>query len=152
MAYTNAEARSRILEDLANVIDDISLASACLGEAYEHLNGGSADRLETDLFRPISTAMARARRTQTGFADRMGLTAPALEEQSAGAPSRDVKLYIDRAVSACSEAGRTLAELQDSMMPIEAGDADLRAGLAEIREMIDGLPGRAREFTRTMGR
>ncbi|MEA2346476.1 MAG: hypothetical protein QOG62_263 [Thermoleophilaceae bacterium] len=152
MAYTTAEAHSRILEDLATVIDDISLASACLGEAYEHLHGGSADRLENDLFRPVSAAMAKARRTQTGFAARVGRDAPALEEQSAGAGSRDVKLFVDRAMSACAEASHTLAELQDSMMPIEAGDAELRSGIAEIRELVDGMPARAREFTRLLGR
>jgi hypothetical protein len=55
-------------------------------------------------------------------------------------------------MSACAEASHTLAELQDSMMPIEAGDAELRSGIAEIRELVDGMPARAREFTRLLGR
>jgi hypothetical protein len=37
-------------------------------------------------------------------------------------------------------------------MPIEVGDAELRAGLAEVRQLIDGLPPRAHGFLRTFGR
>jgi hypothetical protein len=38
------------------------------------------------------------------------------------------------------------------MLPIEAGDPELRVGLAEVRELLDQVPGRAREFLRTLGR
>ena len=37
-------------------------------------------------------------------------------------------------------------------MPVEVGDAPLRAGLAEARELVDPLPDRARELTRILGR
>jgi hypothetical protein len=38
------------------------------------------------------------------------------------------------------------------MLPVEVGDAELRAGLAEVRQVIDTLPSRARELTRVLGR
>jgi hypothetical protein len=42
--------------------------------------------------------------------------------------------------------------VQDSMAPVEVGDAELHAGLAEVRERLDDVPARAREFLRTLGR
>ena len=38
------------------------------------------------------------------------------------------------------------------MLPVEAGDEDLRAGLAAVRDLLDGLAARARELGRTLGR
>jgi hypothetical protein len=38
------------------------------------------------------------------------------------------------------------------MMPVEVGDPELRAGLAEVRELLGEVPTRAREFVRTLGR
>ena len=38
------------------------------------------------------------------------------------------------------------------MRPVEVGDAELRAGLAEVRELLGDLRARARELTRTLGR
>ena len=37
-------------------------------------------------------------------------------------------------------------------MPVEVGDAELRAGLAEVRVLLGQLPGRARQFVRELGR
>ena len=37
-------------------------------------------------------------------------------------------------------------------MAIESGDAELRAGLAEIRDLLGPVPGNARQFLRTLGR
>ncbi len=63
-----------------------------------------------------------------------------------------MKVFIARAVSASAEADHRIAELQDSLLPIEAGDPELRTGLAEVRELIDALATRAREFLRALGR
>ena len=38
------------------------------------------------------------------------------------------------------------------MLPVEVGDAELRAGLAEVRDRVEGLRTDARAFTRTLGR
>ena len=37
-------------------------------------------------------------------------------------------------------------------MPVEVGDAPLRAGLAEARELVAPLPARAHELVRVIGR
>ena len=44
-----------------------------------------------------------------------------------------------------------MPELQDSLLPVESGDAELRQGLAEVRELLS-LSVPAREFLRTLGR
>jgi hypothetical protein len=38
------------------------------------------------------------------------------------------------------------------MLPVEVGDAALRSGLADVRDRVRGLPERARELLRTLGR
>jgi hypothetical protein len=37
-------------------------------------------------------------------------------------------------------------------MPVEVGDAELRAGLADVRSLLAALPARAAAFMRTFGR
>ena len=66
--------------------------------------------------------------------------------------SADPRVYVDRAVDAIERADHILAELQDSMMPVEVGDRELRAGLSETRETIAELPARACRLMRTQGR
>ena len=46
---------------------------------------------------------------------------------------------IDSAVDAVGQADTTLATLQDSLLPVEVGDPEVRAALAELRELIGGL-------------
>jgi hypothetical protein len=152
MAYISAEARQQLLEILGEAIDEIGLALASLGAAHEQLDTNTADRLEEDLFRPVQLAYGRARRTHAGFAERHGLQSRKFEPTSAGLPSIGVKGFLENAVNAAGEADRTIAQLQDSMMPVEVGDAELRAGLAEMRELVGGLSGRARQLVRTLGR
>ena len=67
---------------------------------------------------------------------------------SAGQPSQGVKGFIDGAVTAAVRADRTLAQLQDSMRPVEVGDAELRAGLSEVRRLVADVPRRANELVR----
>jgi hypothetical protein len=59
---------------------------------------------------------------------------------------------VDTAAEAVGETEHLLAEIQDSMMPVEVGDATLRAGLAEIRELVGPLPARAHGLERIIGR
>ena len=56
-----------------------------------------------------------------------------------GAPSHGVRGFLDMAVESVAGADDTLAELQDSMLPVEVGDAELRAGLADVREHVGAL-------------
>jgi hypothetical protein len=152
VAYTNAEARQQLLDTLARATDEIGVALACLGEAYELLDEHTAEELESALFRPIQLAYGRAQRTHAEFADRYGLPRHAFEPAAPGAPSRGVKGLLDAAVDAAERADGVLSELQDSMLPVEVGDAELRAGLGDVRRLIGELRGRARELVRTLGR
>jgi hypothetical protein len=152
VARTALEDRQQILADLAIAIDQLALATACLAQAYEQLDVSTADRLEQELFRPTQKAFGRAKRTYSQFAGRVELPEREFEPPSAGLPSQGVKLFVERAARACGEAGEALAALQDSMLPIEAGDAELRAGLAEVRELLEDVPVKVRQFLRTLGR
>lgn len=152
MAYTTAEARQQMLDGLAEATDAIGLALASLSEAYELLDEYSADKLEQQLFRPVQMAYGRARRTYTEFAGRHGLPSRTFEPAARGAPSTGVKGFIEQAVEALGGADNELAALQDSMMPVEVGDAELRAGLEEVRKLLSDLPGRARQLVSTVGR
>ena len=152
MARTEREDRERIVAALAVATDRIGLATTSLGLAYEQLDETTADRLEDQLFRPVQRALARAKRTNAGFAERFGLAVPAADDGSPGPPSQGARQLVDNAVAALADGARELAELQDTMLPIEVGDAELRAGLAEVRELVDAVPSRAREFLRTLGR
>ncbi len=55
-------------------------------------------------------------------------------------------------MDAVDEAEQEFIELQDSMMPVEYGDPELRAGLAEVRELVANVHANARAFSRTLGR
>jgi hypothetical protein len=68
------------------------------------------------------------------------------------APSTGVRGFVEHAVEAVGAADTGIAELQDSLMPVEVGDAELRAGLTEVRQLLDGVPERARAFVREFGR
>lgn len=152
MPISTREAREQILDDFATAIDQIALAVACLGEAYELLTVAPADRLEADLFRPVQRALGRGKRAHAQFADRCGMTVRRFDSPSAGLASQGVKTLVERAVAAAVGGDRLIADLQDSMLPIEAGDAELRAGLIEVRELLAAVPLAGREFLRTLGR
>jgi hypothetical protein len=153
MAYSTAEARQQLLDDLAQVVDEIGVSLAALGGAYELLDEHTADRLEEELFRPVQVAYGRAQRIHAGFAARHGLPGRTFEPSTAGRPSQGAKSFLDAAVEAVEEADHLLVvEIQDSMMPVEVGDAELRAGLAAVRELVGPLAGRAHELARVLGR
>ncbi|MGH2969109.1 MAG: hypothetical protein ACRDK0_08595 [Solirubrobacteraceae bacterium] len=152
MGYVTREARQQLLETVADATDAIGVALAALGAAYEQLDEHNADRLEQELFQPVQAAYGRARRTHSRFAERHGLPARTFEPAVAGAPSHGVRGFLEIAVDAVGEADATLADLQDSMMPVEVGDPELRAGLAEVRELVGDVRERARQFVRTLGR
>jgi hypothetical protein len=152
MAYSAADGRRQILDAFAEAIDLIGFALACLGEAYEQLDETTGDRLEEQLFRPVQTAYGRGKRTHADFAARHGLESRAFEPQLPGVASQGVKLFIERAGEAARQAGHDIGVLQDSMLPVEVGDPELRAGLAEVRVLLDDLTSRSREFVRTLGR
>jgi len=152
MAYTTAEARIQLLDDLAHAIDEIGVALGALGEAYELLDEQNGDRMEEQLFRPVQVTYGRAKRTYSGFAERHGLATREFAPSAAGRAGQSAREAMDAAIEAIEEADHLLVEIQDSMMPVEVGDAPLRAGLAEIRELVGPLPDRGSALLRTLGR
>jgi hypothetical protein len=152
MTYTTAQGRGQLLESLAGAGEHIGSALASLGEAYELLDEYTAERLEQQLFGPTQLAYGRLKRTYADFAERYELPADPIAAQTPGSPSAGAKGFIERAVDAVGLADSELGTLQDSMLPIEVGDAELRAGITQVREQLGGLRGRARELLRTLGR
>lgn len=152
MTQATADARQQLLNVVAEAIDEIGLALEALGEAHELVDDITADNLERDLFRPVQLAYGRMQRTHSGFAERHGLAGRQFEPASAGAPSRTARDLVYVAVDAVHRADLTLSTLQDSMLPIELGDPELRAGLEDVRRLIGELPPRANQFVRTLGR
>ena len=152
MAYTTSEGRQELLDTVSQAAAELGLASACLSEAYEQLSEDSGDALEEHVFRPVQAAYGRAKRAHTEFAGRHGLPPAASEQEPPGLPSQGAAGFITRAVEAVGAADHTLAELQDSMLPVEAGDEELRAALRSIREPIGDVPAKADRFLRGLGR
>jgi hypothetical protein len=152
MAYTTAQARQQLLDTLASATEAIGFALMSVGEAYEQLDENSADRLEQELFRPVQMAYGRAQRTHTEFAERHGLPTRTFAQATQGAPSHGVKGFLEVAMEAIGKADSELATLQDSMLPVEVGDPELRAGLEAVRTLLGDLRERTRQFVRTLGR
>jgi hypothetical protein len=152
MSYTTREGRERILRDLSEASAQIELALSYLADAYELVDEGLGDRLETLLFSPVQAAFARARRTSGEFTRRYGLDELAREGATAVPRPHQARGLIEGAAEAIEQADHWIAELQDSMLPVEVGDPELRAGLSETRELMAPMPAHARELVRTLGR
>src|SRR6202161_2962428 len=145
MGYTTEEGRTQILDDAAAAVWQLSIAMAALGEAYERLDEQSGDRMETRLFRPLQSAYGQLKRTHTAFAQRSGLPGRDFPVAPPPAPE-DPRASLEHAADAIQAADDELAELQDSLLPVEVGDQELRAGLAGTRTQISGLPGACDDF------
>ena len=152
MTYVDTEARQDLLGEVARAIDELAVALAALGDAYDQLDERSADTLEEELFRPVQVAYGRAKRTYTDFAARHGLAGRSFAAAPSGAASHGVKGFLEAAVDAVEQSDATLAELQDSMLPVEVGDQELRAGLAEVRRLLGAVTPRAAHFVSRFGR
>lgn len=153
MAYTTAEGRQQLLDELAEAIDELGYALADLGAAYEQLDTVTADRLEDELFSPLQRGYGRAKRTYAAFADRADLEAQTfVAADPSGPPSTGPKGFVDGASASIGRADLKLGDMQDSSQLIEVGDAELRAGLVEIRTAIGGLPQAAVELKRRLFR
>jgi hypothetical protein len=152
VAYSTADARQQLLDTIASAADEIGVAIASLSEAYEELDEPTAEKLEQQLFRPVQLAYGRAKRTHAEFAARHGLEGRIFEAATPRAPSLGVKGFLQSAVEAVERADGELATLQDSMLPVEVGDPELRAGLEAVRSALDHTRAHARELVRTLGR
>jgi hypothetical protein len=149
---TTAEGRQQLLDELAAATDQIGFALVSLAAAYEQLDEARADELEETLFRPVQLAYGRARRAHAEFASRHGFPGREFTQRSAGLPSTGPKGFIDNAMVAVGKADSELATLQDSLLPVDVGDPELRSALAELRELVGGVSRQARELVRVIGR
>lgn len=152
MSYTTHEGRQRILADLSQAAGQLQLALSYLTDAYEMVDEIVGDRLEAQLFSRVQAAFGRASRTRSEFTSRYALQSPAGDSPAAGARPHDARGLIEGAIDAVERADHWIAELQDSMLPVEVGDPQLRAGLSETRELIAHVPARGRELVRVLGR
>jgi hypothetical protein len=152
VAYSNAAATQHLLDTLALAAGELGVALAFLGGAYEQLDEGLAERLEDELFRPVQLAYGRAQRVHAEFSRRRGIPEHAFEEAHPHVREHDPKGAIDRAVAAVERADGLLGTLQDSMLPVEVGDPELRTGLGQVRLQLGEIRARAREIERLLGR
>ncbi len=152
MSYTTAEGKERILDDLAEATDQLALAVARLGEAYEQLDERHGDELEQVLFRPVQLAYGRSQRAHSEFARRSGMPGRPFDPQSPGLASQSARELIEGGAEAAEAADQIIGDLQDSMLPVEVGDPELRAALAEVRRLIADVPSRSIDVIRTVGR
>lgn len=152
VTYDTTEARREMLAEVARAADDLAVALVALGEAYELLDEASADRLETGIFAPVQAAYGRAKRTCAAFAAFAELPPVSFSSASPGHPSQGVAGFLQQGLEAVARADLVLSELQDSMRPVDVGDPELRAGLAEVRQLLGPVPARFAEFRRTLGR
>ena len=152
MSYTTQEGRERIVSDVAAAAEQIELALSYLTDAYELVDEGLADRLEQELFSPVQASFGRARRTLSEFTRRYQLRDFTPSDAASGSRPHGARELVESAADAIEQADHWIAELQDSLLPVEVGDTELRAGLSETRELMDALPGRARALVRVLGR
>jgi hypothetical protein len=152
VSISNADARGQLLGVLGSAADRMAVALGELGGAYELLDERSAERMEEAVFRPIQLAYGRLRRTHGEFAARTGLPAREFLPAPEGAPARGVKPLIEAAAAEASAADAELGTLQDSMLPVEFGDVEVREGIGEVRRLLGAVGPGARELLRTFGR
>ncbi len=151
VSFTTADGRRQLLDEMAAGADQLGAALAALGEAFERLDESAGERLEDQLFRPVAAAYGRVKRTHTEFSARAGMPPRTFAEPIMPRPG-EARDEIARAVDQIHLADGTLATLQDSMLPVEVGDRELRAGIAEVRSLIGPVPARARDLLRIVGR
>jgi len=154
MTYTSDEGRRELLGATAEAADTIGVALAALGAAYELVDDDTAERLESQLFGPVQATYGRAKRSHAEFAARHGLAANVfgVAELASGALPLDAGGYVEQAIDATEHADDILSELQDSMLPVEVGDPELRAAIADVRTRLGEVPVRGHELLRMLGR
>jgi hypothetical protein len=152
VSYVAAEARQELLHYVAEAIEELGVAIAALTAAYDLVDEHAADRLEDEAFGPVQRAYGRAKRTHTGFASRFGLVDRSFAPAGERAGGTTAPELLEAASAAVVEADAILSQLQDSMKPVEVGDPELRAGLAEVRTLIGDVPARIRDLERSRGR
>jgi hypothetical protein len=149
---SDSDVRQEMLDEIGAAIEETGRAVAALLAAYEEVDEQTGDRLEAELFRPAQLAYGRAQRTHAAFAERYRLPGTQFVPAPPPRATAGARELLDDATEAATVADGILSELQDSLRPIEHGDPQLRAGLAEVRTLLADVTGRARGFVRVLGR
>jgi len=153
MTYTSDEGRRELLAATAEAADTIAVTLAALGEAYELVDEDTAERLEDELFGPAQAAYGRMKRAHAEFAARCGLPAATFAVAEApGMPSGGAHGYVEAAIESAEHADDILSELQDSLLPVEVGDPELRTAIADVRTRLGAVPEAGHALLRTLGR
>ena len=151
MSYTTGSGRQQILEDAAAAAYPLNSALAAIAEIFDHLDEPTADRMEAIVFKPLQGGYGLLRRTLTEFATRSGLEPPQFYEPPVALPS-SAHAVLEHISEWAGEADQIIAELQDTLLPVEVGDPELRAGLSGTRTQIAKVPSAVVELLRTLGR
>ena len=119
---TDREARQELLDDLATAIDELAIALAVFGAAYELLDETApptawrrAVSPVADRLRPREAPLRRLRRPLLAQAPHLQATERVLGSQG-------VRAFLERAVRSHRRGRQAFVELQSSMMPVEVGD------------------------------
>ena len=151
MSYTTDSGRRQIIDDALVAAHDLNDALAELTEAYDLLDEHAADEMEARLFKPTQAALGLLKRTLSEFATRYGLPQPVVRDGNQPNPA-DPHITLERVADLVAGADDGLAQLQDTLLPVEVGDATLRDGLRRTRELIDRVPSGAEALLRHLGR
>lgn len=151
MSYTTASGRQQIIDDTGVAVSTLDVALAEAGEAYEHLDERTADLMESAVFRPLQSAYSTLRRTRAEFAARYDLELTATGTAPVRTP-HDARTSLEGVADAVESADEVLSDLQDSLLPVEVGDRELRSGLAETRNLLDPIAGACDTLIRSLGR
>jgi hypothetical protein len=151
VSYSTESGRQQILEDAAAAAYPLSSALAAVSEIFEQLDEPTADRMEAIVFKPLQGGYGQLRRTLTEFATRSKLDPPEFHEPPVALPS-GAHAVLEHIAEWAGEADQIIAELQDTLLPVEVGDPELRAGLSGTRTQIAPVPGAVVQLLRTLGR
>ena len=152
MSFSAADGRTQLLAVVGEAADRLAVALGLLSGAYDLLDERSAERLEEQIFRPVQLAYGHLRRAHSEFAARYELPGRDFAPAAEGAPARGLPGLIEGAVAEVQAADGELGTLQDSMLPVEVGDPELRAGLQDVRSRLSAVAPAARGMMRTFGR
>jgi|SRR5215213_347912 len=152
MTQSTQEAQKELLTAVAGATAHLGLALASLGAATEQLDEYHGSQVEDRLFRPVQKGYGLARRAHDQFADRHGLPRGRFGAPPAALASTGAHTLIDQAAVEVGQADNAITTLQDSMLPVEVGDPELRAALAELRSTIGTFPASARGVVSRLGR
>ena len=153
MTYTSDEGRRELLGATAEAADTIGVALAALGAAYELVDDDTARSAG------VGAVRAGAGGVRAGEAGHARVRGAARAAASAFAVADAGRAFgAARAATSSRRSRRSSTPTTSSpscrtrCCPVEVGDPELRAALADVRTRLGEVPVRAAELLRTLGR